>query len=72
MSPSDFRQKTNEQLREECDRLRAGLYDLRFRREVEQVADPTEARKSRRDLARILTVLRERELGREVGSGGRS
>ncbi|MCI0340229.1 MAG: 50S ribosomal protein L29 [Planctomycetales bacterium] len=67
MKTSEIREKTEAQLLEEQARLRAALYDGRFRREVEQVADPTEARKSRRDLARVLTVLRERELGRVGG-----
>jgi large subunit ribosomal protein L29 len=42
---------------------RRELYELRFKHAVGQVADWSQIKKVRHDMARILTVLRERELG---------
>jgi large subunit ribosomal protein L29 len=42
---------------------RRELYELRFKHAVGQVADWSQIKKVRHDMARILTVLRERDLG---------
>ncbi len=44
----------------ELDRVRRHLYDLRSQAVTEKLADPTQVGKTRRDIARILTVLRQR------------
>lgn len=41
------------------------LFNLRFRHATRQLANYSELRKARRKIARIKTVMRERELGRE-------
>ena len=41
--------------------LRRELFDLRFKGAVEQIANPARLREMRRDVARIQTVLRQRE-----------
>jgi large subunit ribosomal protein L29 len=51
--------KTDE-LHGELERLRRHLFDLRAQAVTEKLEDPTQLNKSRRDVARILTVLRER------------
>ena len=66
MTPADCRKKSAEELRKAAGTLRAELYDVRFRREVDQVGDLQVLRRTRRDLARVLTVLRERDLGLTV------
>ena len=58
----DFRDKTTEELHKELDTLVEGLFRLRFRKVTDVVENPAEFRKSRRDIARIKTVLKEREL----------
>lgn len=63
MTTKELRSKTDQELRETAERLRADLFDVRFRREVDQVADLNVLPRTRKDLARVLTVLRERELG---------
>lgn len=60
--PKDLRDKTTEELQKELDTLVEGLFRLRFRKVTDVVENPAEFRKSRRDIARIKTVLREREL----------
>jgi large subunit ribosomal protein L29 len=50
--------------------LREELFNLEFRNSVKQVENPLLLRATRRDIARIQTVLREHNLGlRRVASG---
>ncbi len=51
--------KTDE-LHSELERLRRHLFDLRAQAVTEKLEDPTQLLKARRDIARLLTVLRER------------
>ena len=63
MTAAELRKKSDDELRDQANQLRADLYDVRYRREVDSVGDLTVIRHTRRDLARVLTVLRERVLG---------
>lgn len=67
MKAAELRSKSEHELRETAEKLRAELYDVRFRREVDQVADLNVLKRTRRDLARVLTVLSERKLGLSIG-----
>lgn len=49
-------------LRKELDDERRALLNLRFRLTTLQLKDVTEIRKTRRSIARINTVMREREI----------
>lgn len=60
----EARRRTSEDLREEVARLRKEVFDRRFKGGTEEKTDRGLVRRSRRDVARILTILRERELGR--------
>ncbi len=51
--------KTDE-LHSELDRIRRHLFDLRSQAVTEKLEDPTQLGKTKRDIARHLTVLRER------------
>lgn len=44
----------------ELERLRRHLFDLRAQSVTEKLEDPTQLLKTRKDIARLLTVLRER------------
>lgn len=67
MKAAELRKKSDHELRETAEKLRSDLYDVRFRREVDQVADLNVLKRTRRDLARVLTVLSERKLGLAAG-----
>jgi large subunit ribosomal protein L29 len=41
--------------------LREELFNLRFRNSMKQLDNPLKIRQSRREMARLLTVLREKE-----------
>ena len=60
MKAKDLREKADEDLLKELESLREGLFKLRFRKVTDVDENPSAFRKHRRDIARILTVLRER------------
>lgn len=49
-----------DELHSELERLRRHLFDLRAQAVTEKLEDPTQLLKTRRDIARLLTVLHER------------
>lgn len=63
MNAKEIRRRASSDLREEIKRLEKAMFDQRFRGQSEEKTDRGLVRRSRRDVARILTVLRERELG---------
>ena len=62
MKISEIRELTDEELAQELNRLRRHMFDLRSQAVTERLEDPTLIAKARKDIARILTVQREREL----------
>ena len=62
MKIQEARALNDEELSTELDRLRRHLFDLRAQRVTEKLEDPTLVTKTRRDIARVLMVMREREL----------
>ena len=70
MKTNDLRKRSEKELLHTANQLRSDLFDVRFRREVDQVADLNVMKRTRRDLARVLTVLRERQIGLGAGSAG--
>lgn len=64
METDDLRALTDEELNEELQETHRGLMNLRFRAATMQLANVNEIRKNRRRIARIYTIMRERELAR--------
>ena len=60
MKIRELREMKTEALHQELDRLRHHLFDLRAQRVTEKLANPNQVTAARRDIARLLTVLRER------------
>jgi len=60
MKIKDMRELKNDELHGELDRLRRHLFDLRSQRVTEKLEDPSQLRKTKSDIARVLTVLSER------------
>ncbi|KAM9861534.1 50S ribosomal protein L29 [Leucobacter sp. BZR 635] len=56
----------NERLAEELKKAKAELFNLRFQSATGQLENHGRVRQVKRDIARIYTVLRERELGIRV------
>ena len=62
MQISEIRALSDDQLREEHINISRELMNLRFRAATNQMTDTTMPRKTRRDIARVMTVMRERNL----------
>jgi large subunit ribosomal protein L29 len=60
MKIKEIRQLSDEELTGEISRLRRHLYDVRAQAVTEKLEDPTRITRTRRDIARFLTVQNER------------
>ena len=60
MKIKEIRNLSNEELAAELERLRRHLFEVRAQAVTEKLENPTLIDKARRDIARILTVQRER------------
>lgn len=58
----EIRDKNSEALRHELTDKQKHLFDLRSQAVTEKLEDPSQLRKTRKEIAQIKTVLREREL----------
>jgi large subunit ribosomal protein L29 len=56
-----MQEMTPDEIRTRVGELREELFNLRFRNSMRQLDNPLKIRESRRELARLLTVLREKE-----------
>ena len=61
MKASELRDLTIEELEKQAMDLRERLFRLRMRNRLGQLESPSEIRKVRRDLARVLTVINEKK-----------
>jgi large subunit ribosomal protein L29 len=62
----DIRSLEGDELVNRLKQSRRELYELRFKLAVGQLEDSSQILKTRKDIARILTVIRQRELGESV------
>ena len=62
----NYKELTDEDLKKKLNELVEGLFKLRFRKVTDVVENPAQFKKDRRNIARIKTVLRERELKTKV------
>jgi len=56
-----MREMSPEEIRERLQELREELFNMRFRNAMKQLDNPLKIREGRREMARLLTVLREKE-----------
>jgi large subunit ribosomal protein L29 len=61
MKVSEIRQYSEEELRTRETELVEQLFAFRLQKVTGQVESPAKVRQTRRDLARVLTILRERQ-----------
>jgi len=67
MKAKAVREMSDEQIRQEFGALERKVFDLRTQAETEELHVPSELGKARRDIARMRTILRERQLERPAG-----
>ena len=65
MKPAEFRAMSDEHLGLTLKETVKNLFHLRFQSATERLETPSEIRKAKRELARILTIQRERQLAAE-------
>ena len=62
LKASDLREQTGEELRDKEAELAQQLFQLRLQKTTGQLESPAKVGAVKRDLARVLTVLREKEI----------
>ncbi len=68
--PAELREQSDEQLELLLREVQANLFRLRLQSETERLEAPSEIVKAKREVARIKTILRQRELERERSLAG--
>lgn len=66
MQSRDLRQLNDEQLQDRYEDLKEAMYKLRIDHNSGELVDTSKFRQTRKEIARVLTVMRERELAAEL------
>lgn len=62
MELNKFREMTDVELRAELDKMKQELFNLRFQHVTGQLENPLRMREVKRNIARVKTIIREKEL----------
>ncbi len=62
MEMNKFRQMTDVELSSELDKMKKELFNLRFQHVTGQLENPVKMREVKRDIARVKTIIREKEM----------
>ena len=62
MSAAEIKGMSGEEIEVELVRLRRRIYDLRCQTVTEKIEDPSQFKKTKREVARLLTEQRAREI----------
>ncbi len=65
MKAKDLRQLSSEELESKYEELSEQLFKLKIQKTIGQLDNPAKLKQVKRDIARILTILREREAKNE-------
>jgi large subunit ribosomal protein L29 len=68
MKIDEIRNLSDEELQTELDRIQRHLFDLRSQAVTEKLENPSRLTRTRRDIARIKTVMRARQIETETTS----
>lgn len=64
MEMNKFRQMTDIELSSELDKMKKELFNLRFQHVTGQLENPVKMREVKRDIARVKTIIREKEMAK--------
>ena len=67
MDLKKMREMTEVELNAELDNMKKELFNLRFQHVTGQLENPVKLRETKRDIARVKTVIREKELAKVQG-----
>jgi large subunit ribosomal protein L29 len=62
MSTQEYREMAQQELTQKLDDLQQEMFNLRFQLSTRQINDTSRVRQVRREIARVKTLLHEREL----------
>jgi large subunit ribosomal protein L29 len=68
MTVKEIREKETEHLKQELVEKRKHMFDLRSQAVTEKLEDPSQLRKTRKDIARMQTILKQREIEQQKKS----
>jgi large subunit ribosomal protein L29 len=68
MDIKEIRALSDEKLADHLEDLKESMFNLRFQRSYGQLEDPHAINRAKREVARVLTVQRERQLAAQEGS----
>lgn len=63
MQADKFFEMSNQELANKMDELKAELFNLRFKHATNRLSNPNVMVECKKDIARVMTILRQRELG---------
>ena len=66
MKASEITTKSSEELEAEIQNQKENLFNLKFRNRLAQIEDNSQIKKVRRSIARMQTIIRERDLSDNV------
>ena len=64
MELKKMRELTEVELNTELDKMKKELFNLRFQHVTGQLVNPVKMRELKRDIARVKTIIREKELAK--------
>jgi len=64
MKATELREMTREELRQKHKELEETMFNLKFQHATSQLENTAQIKKTRKDVARVLTVLTEMEIDR--------
>ena len=67
MELKKMREMTEVELNSELAKMKKELFNLRFQHVTGQLENPVKLRETKRDIARVKTVIREKELAKVQG-----
>ena len=62
MKTKDIRERSDDELRKTLGDLEEQLFKLRFQKSTGQIENPIKIREVRKDIARVMTVITERQV----------
>ena len=71
MTIKEIREKETEHLGHELSDRRKHLFDLKSQAVTEKLEDPSQLGKTRKDIARMMTILRQRQLEAAAGKAAK-
>ena len=61
MKATEMKDLTLDELRDRCRNLKEELFNLQFQHGTNQLENPMRLRETKKDIARVLTVIRDKE-----------